>query len=134
MNERTFDPNHPPREPFDVRCADALADEVSVLVMRQVLDARSPAADALIDYRNPPSTPRADRLAELEAEMAAWQRVSGQPDADALSFYLARETLPESVDRDGRILGELLISRRRLAEAVLAGSPEALTLAAEILK
>jgi hypothetical protein len=51
---------------FDKRCADALADEVDVLVRRRILDARSAAADALLDYRNPPSTPRTDRLVTLE--------------------------------------------------------------------
>lgn len=50
------------------RCAEALADEVAVLVRRGVIDSRSPAADALLDLRNPPSSPRADRLAELERE------------------------------------------------------------------
>lgn len=58
---------------FDKRCADALADEVAVLVRRQVIDARSPAADALLDYRNPPSTERADRLATLQSERDAAQ-------------------------------------------------------------
>jgi hypothetical protein len=51
---------------FKLRAAEALADEVAVLVRRGVIDARSPAADALLDFRNPPSSPRADRLAELE--------------------------------------------------------------------
>lgn len=53
--------------PFDRRAANALADEVAVLVRRQVIDSRSPAADALLDYREPPSSPRADRLALLDA-------------------------------------------------------------------
>jgi hypothetical protein len=51
--------------PFDKRCADALADEVDVLVRRKAIDSRSPAADALLSYRDP-STPRSDRLVELE--------------------------------------------------------------------
>jgi hypothetical protein len=55
-----------PLRSFDQLGADRLADEVAVLVRRRVIDARSPAADALLDYRNPPSTPRADRLADLE--------------------------------------------------------------------
>ena len=50
--------------PFDRLCADRLADEVAVLVRRGALDSRSPAADALLDYREPPSSSRADRLAE----------------------------------------------------------------------
>lgn len=41
-----------PRMPFDVRCADALADEVEKLVKSKELDSRSPAADALLDYRD----------------------------------------------------------------------------------
>lgn len=53
---------------FSKRCADALADEVAVLVDRKVIDSRSPAADALLDYRNPPRSPRSDRIVELEVE------------------------------------------------------------------
>lgn len=59
-----------PVRTFDSRCADALADEVDLLVRRRVIDIRSPAADALLDYRNPPSTQRSDRLLTLEAELA----------------------------------------------------------------
>ncbi len=51
------------------RCAAALADEVAVLVRRGVIDARSPAADALLDLRSPPTTPRSERLATLEAQL-----------------------------------------------------------------
>ena len=41
-----------PREPgpFDVKAADRLAREVNKLVRRRIIDARSPAADALLDY------------------------------------------------------------------------------------
>lgn len=56
---------------FDELCAMRLADEVAVLVRRRVIDARSPAADALLDFRDPPDTPRADRMAELERAAAA---------------------------------------------------------------
>lgn len=56
------------RDPLGMRCADALADEVAALVRRGVIDQRSSAADALLDYRNPPSSERADRLATLESE------------------------------------------------------------------
>lgn len=58
-----------PRKPFDVRCADALADEVDVLIHRKVIDMRSPAADALLEYRDPPRTERSDRLHCLEARV-----------------------------------------------------------------
>jgi hypothetical protein len=54
--------------PFAIRAADALADEVAALVKRGVLHTRTPVTDALEDYRDPPSTPRADRLASLEHE------------------------------------------------------------------
>lgn len=53
------------------QCADHLADEVNVLVRRRVVDMRSPVADALLDYRYPPASPRGDRLAELERERDA---------------------------------------------------------------
>lgn len=46
-----------------------LADEVDVLIRAKVLDSRSPAADALLDFREPPSTPRSCRLAALEQEL-----------------------------------------------------------------
>lgn len=38
--------------------ADALADEVAALVARRAIDSRSPAADALLRYRDPPRTRR----------------------------------------------------------------------------
>jgi len=50
------------------RCAEKLADEVDVLVRTHKLDSRSPAADALLDYRNPPQTERSDRIVELGKE------------------------------------------------------------------
>lgn len=52
------------------RAADHLADEVQVLVQRRVIDSRSPAGDALLDYREPVRSKRGDRLTELEAELA----------------------------------------------------------------
>ena len=52
--------------PFTRRAADALADEVEVLVKTGVIDSRSPAGDALLDYRDPPSSDRADRLEQLQ--------------------------------------------------------------------
>lgn len=61
-----------PRFPFDVRCADALADEVDFLVRSKLVDSRSPVADALIDYRNPPTSPRSDRMFEGESRTAVY--------------------------------------------------------------
>lgn len=56
--------------PFKKRAADTLADEVAVLIRHKVISMRSPVADALLDYRNPPATERADRMAALEAANA----------------------------------------------------------------
>lgn len=58
---------------FRSRAADALADEVAVLVRRRVIDFRDPAADALLDFRDPPSTERADRMAAQAAEIERLQ-------------------------------------------------------------
>jgi len=55
---------------FDKICADRMADEIDVLIKRRVIDSRSPAADALLDYREPPRTSRSDRMALLEDENA----------------------------------------------------------------
>lgn len=54
--------------PFDRQAADEMADAVAALVTRKVIDARSPAADALLNYRNPPRTERSDLISELQAE------------------------------------------------------------------
>jgi len=59
---------------FDQLGANRMADEIDVLIKRRVIDSRSPAADALLDYREPPRTPRSDRLATLEAERDEWRR------------------------------------------------------------
>ena len=48
------------------RDGERLADEVAALVRLRELDPRSPVGDALLDYREPPSSPRADRLAAAE--------------------------------------------------------------------
>lgn len=50
---------------FDKVAADRLADEVAALVVNRHLDSRSAAADALLDYREPPRTERSDRIADL---------------------------------------------------------------------
>lgn len=61
---------------FDELAADRLADEVAVLVTNGYLDSRSAAADALLDYRNPPRSPRSDRLADLERENAELRKIA----------------------------------------------------------
>lgn len=69
-----------------------LADEVAALVRRRAVDSRSPVADALLDYRDPPSTPRADRLAAAErrAEFA---------EAEAAAIRDGQAQLQEQVAR-----------------------------------
>jgi hypothetical protein len=92
-----------PREPFDVRCADALADEVDALIRRNVIDSRSPAADALLDYRDPPRTPRSARIAALEEEVA---RLS-QPVRKAvdLATLISEHTTLALASREAAITG-----------------------------
>lgn len=70
-----------------VRHAEPLADEVAVLVRRKVIDSRDPAADALLDFRDPPSTPRADRMAVLET----WQSDVMAAIASAVDYALKPE-------------------------------------------
>jgi hypothetical protein len=80
-----------PREPFDVRCADALADEVALLIIRKAIDSRSPAADALLDYRDPPEG-QGGRLAIAEDAAERWCRVATRAEtntAGAIAAWLA---------------------------------------------
>ena len=76
--------------PLTARAADALADEVAVLVRRNIIDSRSPAADALLDYRNPPSTPRADRMAILDAALLAERPADGDCEGMCCNADVAR--------------------------------------------
>lgn len=101
-----------PRESFDVRCADKLADEVDVLVLRKVIDSRSPSADALLDYRNPPTSPRSDRMAALEKR---------QEELLATIVRLTNETpFPDEVknalEQRGKLLAEVGTLRASVAE------------------
>lgn len=62
---------------FERIAHERLADEVAVLVMDGTIDARSPAGDALLDCREPPSSPRADRLKELTERAEKAERELG---------------------------------------------------------
>lgn len=62
-----------PLRTFDQIGADHLADEVCVLIDRKIIDSRSPAADALLDYRDPPRSPRSDRIVVIEKSAAGLQ-------------------------------------------------------------
>lgn len=66
-----------------LRAAERLADEVANLVVIGKLNARSAAADALLDYRDPPRSERSDRLSDLEQELAAL-RTAREADAAEL--------------------------------------------------
>ncbi|MCK5604755.1 hypothetical protein KAR91_22895 [Candidatus Pacearchaeota archaeon] len=47
-----------------LKAADALADEVAVMVQIGSLDARSRASDALLNYRNPPYSENSQKIAK----------------------------------------------------------------------
>lgn len=72
-------------------CVTALADEVDVLVRKHVIDSRSPAADALLDVRNVPSTPRSDRLLQLEAIYDAMGLVGEDRSVDGVRGYVVAQ-------------------------------------------
>lgn len=71
---------------FEQIGADRLADEVAALVRRGVLQTRTPVTDALEDYRLPPSSPRADRLAELESRLSTQQKEIAQLTNDVVTL------------------------------------------------
>lgn len=92
------------RSPMLKRAADALADEVAALVRRRVIDSRSPAADALLDYRDPPTTPRADRLAVLEAERDAATARAEQAERRVQTFqHGERQALKMAGEAEARV-------------------------------
>ncbi len=59
--------------PFTKRAADALADAVASLIERGIIGSRSPAGDALLDYRDPPQGDR--KTQKLNAVAAAAKQV-----------------------------------------------------------
>lgn len=86
------------------RAADELADEVAALVRRKVIDSRSPAADALLSFRDPPSTPRAERLADVDrynASMAEWkaERATYRADLFTIAALVGVEAFVENDPR-----------------------------------
>lgn len=80
-----------------------LGDEVQALIQRKVIDVRSPAGDALLDFRDPPRTERGDRLAALEERMDAMRGVGNAwPLADVLErLASAADHLLAAHDYDG---------------------------------
>lgn len=63
--------NAQPVRLFDHLAAERMADEIAVLVQRKFIDSRSPAADALLDYRDPPQTERSERIVDMERDLVA---------------------------------------------------------------
>jgi hypothetical protein len=86
---------------FDKRCGDRLADEVDVLVCRKVIDSRSPAADALLDYRNPPTSERSERLTVIEAERDALRARLARVEPIVAAAEVWREGRDRDVDAHG---------------------------------
>lgn len=76
---------------FRDSAADALADEVAVLIRRGVVDSHSPAADALLDYCDSSTLPRGIYLSRSEARevaVALFRSDSGSLDPDGLGKRL----------------------------------------------
>ncbi len=94
--------------------AEALADEVDALVRRRVIDSRSPAADALLDYRNPPMSPRSDRLVAMD-EAVAKEREACAKIVDGCKVYNS----PEGFEKNEveQVLCELAADIRARAKA-----------------
>lgn len=59
-----------------------------------------------------PAELRAAKAEGAAEEREAWSRVTGQPDADALSSYLGRLTLPEADVMHGRAMEERALLER----------------------
>lgn len=88
-----------------------LADEVAVLVRKRVVDQRSPVADALLDFCEPPASERADRLVALERDNVALRarlqallddpRMCGDAATAARAALEAKEKRSESVLAQG---------------------------------
>jgi len=138
---------------FDKRAADALADEVAVLVRVGTIDARSPAGDALLDYRNDeaPFTERSERIAELterasmlESSLGAVRASLDSTLTDLQSLQRERDYWKERCDdhaanrnRDLAAYAVTLKERdedraaRKRAEAACAAKDEAMVAAVE---
>ena len=84
------------------RCADALADEVAVLVRRKIVDSRSPVADALLDYMEPPSSPRSERLAALETEVERLTRELAEERRHFLADEERRKLMGDALYAEGQ--------------------------------
>lgn len=115
---------------MQLRAAEALAREVEVLVHRHVIDARSPAADVLLDYRDSkPCTEAGQRIANLEQQVellqaenarlseesraAAARRAHAEADRAALTAAIDEAGVPKT---DGEYVVPLLQRIRILVD------------------
>lgn len=91
--------------------AGRLADEVQVLIQRRVLDARSPAGDALLDFREPPRSERGDRLVELEDALSAERveaiRLRLDVEAERARTEMAEQTRDGLLEENARLRAAL---------------------------
>jgi hypothetical protein len=111
----------PPEAPhfFDKRAADALACEVQKLIDRKVIDARSPAADALLDYVDPgPNESVPAKLAAAPPEASA--RDAGEATGEWAAREVERFTPPQGGSRSEE---RVLVALARHFRALAAASP-----------
>ena len=92
--------------------AEALAYEVAVLVRSRAIDPRSPAGDALLCYRDPPSSERADRLAAADRKLGALRLLAQKMDG---------RTIDDAPPEMGHDEASAWVSgQQQAAEAILA--------------
>jgi hypothetical protein len=109
-----------------IRAADAdrLADEVDVLIKKKVIDSRSPAADALLDFRDPPRTERSSRLASMEQTIANVQSYLTNATRDGELLWSHLRTL---LEQDGYEVPEHEDERIPTYEQLVAERAQAVT-------
>jgi len=92
---------------------DVAARDIELLETRlhKAIDARSPAADALLDYRVPPFTSRSDRMARLCAEREQLRQ----------QLLAARAKAIDEVISHGRRTGLILEIAHQVLEALRLG-------------
>jgi hypothetical protein len=104
--------------------ADRLADEVDVLIKKKVIDSRSPAADALLDFRDPPRTERSSRLASMEQTIANVQSYLTNATRDGELLWSHLRTL---LEQDGYEVPEHEDERIPTYEQLVAERAQAVT-------
>lgn len=101
---------------WDKRGAERLADEVAALIWRRMINSDSPAADALLDYREPPSSSRSDRLALFDEVTAERDRLSAELHAATTQEHPCKKGLDAAeaeIDRLARERDRMLAVKAR---------------------